>query len=141
MTVPFVPISRAQARGALLGLRFGLAAGSWLTPRPTGRLFGLQPDTNRVSPYLARLFGARAAWLGTEILLAESDEARRQVIRRHMAIDVADLAATLMGWQRGYLNRRGALLTGLGAVTAIGLAVLASGADDPTDRPSSGGVA
>ena len=46
-----------------------------------------------------------------------------------MAIDVVDLAATLMGWQRGYLNRRGALLTGLGAVTAIGLALRASSAD------------
>jgi hypothetical protein len=76
-----------------------------------------------------RLFGARAAWLGTEILLAESGAAERQLIRRHMAIDVADLAATLMGWQRGYLNRRGALLTGLGAVTAIGLALRASSAD------------
>jgi hypothetical protein len=45
-----------------------------------------------------------------------------------MAIDVVDLAATLLGWQQGYLNRRGVLLTGLGAVTAIGLALGASGA-------------
>jgi hypothetical protein len=125
MAVRYIPISQDQARGALLGLRFGLAAGSWLTPRATGRLFGLQPDINPVAPYLARLFGARAAWLGTEILLAESDEARRQVIRRHALIDVADLAATLMGWQRGYLNRRSVLFTGLGAVTAIGLALRA----------------
>jgi hypothetical protein len=112
-----------------LGLRFGLAAGSLLAPRVTGRVFGLEPDINPVSPYLARLFGARAAWLGTEILLSESDGARRQVIRRHMAIDAADLAATAMGWQRGYLSRRGVLLTGLGAVTAIGLALLAAGPD------------
>jgi hypothetical protein len=124
-----VPISHDQARLALVGLRFGLAAGSWLAPGFTGRVFGLEPDINPVSPYLARLFGARAAWLGTELLLAESDEARRQLIRRHVAIDVADLAATLMGWQRGYLNRRGVLLTGLGAVTAIGLALGALGAD------------
>jgi hypothetical protein len=122
-------ISPRRARGALAGLRFGLAAGSWLTPRTTGRLFGLRPDANPVSPYLTRLFGARAAWLGTEILLAESSAARRRLIRRHMAIDVADLAATLMGWQRGYLNRRGGLLTGLSAVTAIGLALRASSAD------------
>jgi hypothetical protein len=99
------------------------------SPRTTGRPFGLQPDANPVSPYLARLFGARPAWLGTEILLAESGAARRQLIRRHMAIDVVDLVATLMGWQRVYLNRRGALLTGLGAVTAIGLALRASSAD------------
>jgi hypothetical protein len=128
-------ISPDRARGALAGLRFGLAAGSWLTPRATGRLFGLQPDANPVSPYLARLFGARAAWLGTEILLAESGAARRQLIRRHIAIDAVDLAATLMGWQRGYLNRRGALLTGLGAVTAIGLALRASSAADPDGSP------
>ncbi len=129
MSAHSLVMSPDRARGALAGLRFGLAAGSWLTPRTTGRLFGLQPDANPVSPYLARLFGARAAWLGTEILLAESGAARRQLIRRHMAIDVVDLAATLMGWQRGYLNRRGALLTRLGAVTAIGLALRASNAD------------
>jgi len=123
-----VSISHNQVRLALVSLRFGLATGSWLAPRWTGRLFGLEPDINPVSPYLARLFGARAAWLGTELLLAESDEARRELIRRHMAIDVVDLAATLLGWQQGYLNRRGVLLTGLGAVPAIGLALGASGA-------------
>src|SRR3954454_11390530 len=60
-----VSIPRNQVRLALVSLRFGLATGSWLAPRWTGRLFGLEPNINPVSPYLARLFGARAAWLGT----------------------------------------------------------------------------
>src|SRR3954447_5943920 len=54
-------IPRNQVRLALVSLRFGLATGSWLVPRWTSRLFGLQPDINPVSPYLARLSGARAA--------------------------------------------------------------------------------
>lgn len=121
--MPSPLISPAQARVGLVGLRFGLAAGAWLTPRATGRLLGLDPDANPVSPYLARLFGARAAWLGTEIILTKSDAARQQVIRRHVVIDVADLVATMIAWRRGYLSRRGIVLTGLGALAAIGLAL------------------
>jgi hypothetical protein len=121
-----VSISRTRVPLALVSLRFGLTTGSWLAPRWTGRLFGLESDINPVSPYLARLIGARAAWLRTELLLAEPEEARRKLIRRHMAIDVVNPAVTLLGWQQGYLNRRGVLLTGLGAVIAIGLGLGAS---------------
>src|SRR4051794_32517851 len=53
VTVRSVPISHDRARLALVGLRFGLATGSWLAPGFTGRVFGLQPDINPVSPYLA----------------------------------------------------------------------------------------
>jgi len=88
----------------------------------TGRLFGLEPDANPVSPYLARLFGARAAWLGAEIVLAPSAQQRRQVISRHMAIDVVDLLATVLGRRAGYLSRRGAVMTAAGALAALGLA-------------------
>ncbi len=107
---------------SLAGFRLVLAAGSWLTPRLTGRLFGLEPDANPVSPYLARLFGARAAWLGAEIVLAPSAQQRRQVISRHMAIDLVDLLATVLGRRAGYLSRRGAVMTAAGALAALGLA-------------------
>jgi len=85
-------------------------------------------DANPVSPYLARLFGARAAWLGTEILLAESGAARRQLIRRQMAIDVVDLAATVMGCNGG-TSTGGVRYSPDSAVTAIGSALRASSAD------------
>lgn len=107
---------------SLAGFRFALATGAWLTPRLTGRLFGLEPDKNPVSPYLARLFGARAAWLGAEIVLASAAPQRQQVITGHMAIDAVDLLATVLGRRAGYLSRRGAVMTAAGALTALGLA-------------------
>ena len=110
------------AEPSLAGFRFALAAGAWLTPRLTGRLFGLEPDANPVSPYLARLFGARAGWLGAEIVLASAAPQRRQVITGLMTLDAVDLPATVLGRRAGYLTRRGAVMTAGGALTALGLA-------------------
>lgn len=48
-----------QTVQGLIGARTAIGGGSWLAPRLTGRLFGLDPDANPQAPYLARLFGAR----------------------------------------------------------------------------------
>ena len=125
MTKSLSPTPPSPPELALAGFRFALAGGAWLTPRLAGRLFGLEPEANPVSPYLGRLFGARAAWLGAELMLAESPEQRRALVRRHMLIDGADLAATFLGHRGGYLTRRSAIMTGAGALTALTLAAWA----------------
>ena len=110
------------ATKALLGLRLGFAASTWVAPRKTGRLFGIDADENHVAPYLGRLFGSRDAWMAAEVVLAADNGARRQLLTRHTAVDAADLVATIFGWLAGYLTGRAAAATALVAVGALGLA-------------------
>ena len=110
------------ATKALLGLRLGFAASTWVAPRKTVCLFGIDADENPVVPYVGRLFGSREAWMAAEVVLATDNGARRQLLTRHTAVDAADLVATIFGWRAGYLTGRAAAATALVAVGALGLA-------------------
>jgi hypothetical protein len=109
----------------LVGIRFGFAAATWVAPRKTARLFGIDVDENPMAPYLGRLFGSRDGWMGAEVLLARGGDARRQLVRRHMAVEVADLVGTVIGWRAGYLSGRSAALTAFGALCTLGVAAAA----------------
>ena len=62
---------------ALVGLRAAVGAGSFLAPKLTGGLFGLDVDGNPQAPYLARLFGIRDVALAYGIAVT-SGEVRTQ---------------------------------------------------------------
>jgi hypothetical protein len=131
--MPAMPVSNPMQ--VLAGLRVAIGAGAWLTPRLAGRLFGLDPEGNPQSPYIARLFGARDLALVAGAMMSEG-EARSLWLRIGFACDVADAVAGLAGGARGYLGPvSSALVTGtaLGAA-ALGVAALTEGeGEGPAD--------
>jgi len=104
----------------LTGLRLAIGLGSWLTPRLSGRLFGLDAKGNPQLPYVARLFGARDVALAAGLLLSEG-EPRSLWLQIGVACDVADSAAGIAAGVRGDL---GPFSAGLVTATAIGAAAL-----------------
>jgi hypothetical protein len=113
----------------LVATRSAIGAASWLAPRVTGRLFGLDVPNNPQSPYLARLFGVRDVALGYG--LATSEGAQRDAwLRIGIACDLADAAAGLLAGRRGELPKFAtALVTG----TALFAAGLGAAALQPVD--------
>jgi hypothetical protein len=117
-------MEQGDAVNVLSGLRVGIGAASWTTPRLAGRLFGLDAGANPQSPYLARLFGVRdiaLAW-GT---LGSEGVSRRQWLLAGLTCDLADALAGVAGGRRGYLSRStSVMVTG----TALAAAALGAGA-------------
>jgi hypothetical protein len=128
-------MERQQIVKQLAGMRLAVGAGSWLTPRVSGKLFGLDASDNPQAPYIARLFGVRDAALGIGAL-SSSGEAQQQWLTLGLACDVADTAAGIFGGRGGYLGKTSAVLvTGAAiAAAAMGAAALRApaGAGAPT---------
>ncbi len=115
-------MNRSNLINALAGLRIAVGAASWLTPRPAGKLFGLDSKANPQAPYLARLFGARDIALAYGAISSEG-ETQRQWLAAGLACDVADAVAGIAGGRRGYLPKFASVM-----VTATALAAAALGA-------------
>jgi hypothetical protein len=111
---------------SLAGLRLAIGVGAWVAPNLTGRLFGLDPQSNPQSVYMARLFGIRDVALGIGALSA-SPEARRLWLQLGLLSDVADAGAAALARRDGSVSAPVALVLGGVAVAAAasGLAVLA----------------
>ncbi|TMM06072.1 MAG: hypothetical protein E6G10_01250 [Actinobacteria bacterium] len=108
------------------GLRASIGAGAWLAPNLTGRLFGLDPDGNPQSSYLARLFAIRDLALAAGTLGSEGD-ARRRWLQLGLACDLADAAAAYLAGRDGTLPKPAAVMTGGTALAAAGMGVAALG--------------
>lgn len=119
-------MNRANAINALVGLRFVVGALSWLTPRPAGKLFGLDSAGNPQAPYLARLFGVRDIALAYGALSNEG-EAQRQWLTVGVACDAADAVAGIAGGRRGYLPKFASVLVTGTALAAAALGAVALG--------------
>lgn len=119
----------------LVRLRGAVGAGSWLAPRFSGRLFGLDPNANPQAPYLGRLFGARDVALAFGLSTSSGGQ-RANWLRIGVACDLADAVAGLLAGRRGELPTRATILvtgTALGAA-ALGLAALQA-AESPDHTP------
>jgi hypothetical protein len=104
----------------LVGLRGAVGAGAWLAPKSTGRLFGLDPESNPQAPYLGRLFGVRDVALAFGLSTSSGSE-RAQWLRIGIACDLADAVAGLLaGRHRELPTVATVLVTG----TALGAAAL-----------------
>jgi hypothetical protein len=117
-------MNRSSAINALAGLRLGIGAASWATPRVAGRLFGLDSKANPQAPYLARLFGVRDAALAYGALATEG-ETQRQWLVAGLACDVADTFAGIAGGRGGYLPKLTSFLVSATAVSAAALGAVA----------------
>jgi hypothetical protein len=108
----------------LVGVRTAIGAGAWLTPRLSGRMFGLDPDANPQATYLARLFGIRDVALAYGLGSSQGEQ-RRNWLRIGMVCDVADALAGMLAGRSGDLPPKSALLVTATAMLAAGLGLAA----------------
>jgi hypothetical protein len=102
----------------LAGLRLMVGVNSWVTPRLSGRILGMN-GRDGTAPYLNRLFAARDTAMAVGSLQSSGD-AQRQWLQLGLAVDVVDVFAALASHRRGELQ-------GVGSVAAIGAAAAAAG--------------
>ncbi|HZU60564.1 MAG TPA: hypothetical protein VE983_06330 [Solirubrobacteraceae bacterium] len=114
----------------LIGLRMGIGAGAWLTPRLAGRLFGLDPAGNPQLPYLGRLFGVRDVALGAGAQMSRGDS-QRLWLTLGLACDAADAAAGILAGRNGEIPKLTTVLVTAPALLAIGLGGAALQAVEP----------
>ena len=107
-------------------MRVVVGGQSWLAPKLSARMVGLDPDRNPQAAYWARLFGVRDVVLGVAALQAEG-ETRKRLLQLTAACDAADLTSSVLGRRAGYLSGTAALLSG-GLALGAGLFTLATAA-------------
>jgi hypothetical protein len=117
-------MDRPTAVSALAGLRTAVGVASWVTPRTSGRLFGIDPGRNDQAPYLARLFGARDAGLAYGAYSTSGAEQDRWLVVG-LACDAADAAAGIAGHRGGYLDPVTSFLVTGTAIAACALGAVA----------------
>ena len=105
-------------------MRVVVGGQSWLAPRLSARMVGLDPDRNPQAAYWARLFGVRDVALGLAALKPSGD-ARKRILQLTAACDAADFATTLAGRRAGYLPRVTTVLSA-GLAVAAGAVALAA---------------
>ncbi|HYZ82399.1 MAG TPA: hypothetical protein VE571_14075 [Solirubrobacteraceae bacterium] len=105
---------------ALTGIRALIGATTWLAPRLSGRLFGLDPAANPQLPYVARLFAIRDVALAVGLQSSDGD-ARRLWIQMGIASDAADAVAGVLAGRRGELSPASAVLVTAPALVGVGL--------------------
>jgi hypothetical protein len=115
----------------LVATRTAIGVAAWLTPRLSGRLFGLDPDANPQASYLGRLFGVRDVALGIG-LRSSSGAERQQWLRLGVACDLADAAAGVLAGKTGALPKRATVLVTGTALMAAAMGIAAMrGAEPP----------
>jgi hypothetical protein len=116
---------REKAINAIAIGRIVVGAAAWLAPRQSGRLFGLDPESNPQTPYIGRLFGARDVALGAGALRAPRKQKYNWLVAG-LACDVADTAAGVMAGARGTLPMpAAAMVTATAAAFAMAGVALA----------------
>ena len=104
--------------------RTAIGVAAWLTPRLSGRLFGLDPDANPQASYLGRLFGVRDVALGIGLRSSNGAE-RQQWLRLGVACDLADAAAGVLAGKTGALPKRATVLVKVGERVSGGSTIIA----------------
>jgi hypothetical protein len=105
-------------------VRAAVGAGAWLTPRLSGKAFGLDAEGNPQSPYVARLFGARDVALAYGTLTTSGAEQDRWLVAA-LGCDLADAAAGIAAWRGGYLSPFSSFLVTAAAVNGVVLGAIA----------------
>ena len=105
-------------------IRAAVGAGAWLTPRLSGKAFGLDADANPQSPYLGRLFGARDVALAYGTMTTTGEEQDRWLVAA-LGCDIADAAAGIAAWRGGYLKPFSSFLVTAAALNGVALGIVA----------------
>jgi hypothetical protein len=121
-----VKVEPDQARQLLGALRIAFGAGSWIAPRLFTRLLGQRLDDNPAAALLWRVFGTRDIVIGLALLDGDEAEVRRW-LTYGLAIDGADMVATLAAGLRGRLPKYAATYGTLAALLGVALGARARG--------------
>lgn len=105
-------------------VRTAIGALSWVTPRLSGKAFGLDAAGNPQSPYIARLFGARDVALAYGTMTTSGEEQDRWLVAA-LGCDLADAAAGIAAWRAGYLSPFSSFLVTAAAVNGVVLGAIA----------------
>ncbi len=119
----------------LIATRTSIGAGTWLAPRLSGRLFGLDAEANPQLPYVGRLFGVRDVALAAGAQLS-AGESRRLWLQIGIACDAADAAAGIIAGRNGELSKLSTVLVTAPALLAIALGVAALQAAEEEPAPA-----
>jgi hypothetical protein len=111
-----------SARTTLTGIRTLVGAGTWVAPRLSGSLFGLDVKANPQLPYVARLFAIRDLALAAGVQSSDGD-AMRSWVQIGIACDAADAAAGILAGRRGELSRLSTVLVTATALMGVGLGI------------------
>ena len=120
---------------ALIGIRAGVGAGTWLAPKLAGRMFGLDAVANPQLPYVGRLFGARDVALAAGLSMS-GGPSRKLWLQLGIACDIADAIAGLLAGRAGQLSKRSTLLVTAPALLGIALGVAALQASEQDSGPA-----
>lgn len=111
----------------LAGLRVVIGLAALIAPRLAGKLFGLDPEANPQSPYLARLFGVRDVALGVGAL-ASTGEARKKWVLIGIGVDATDAVSAGLAGKDGSVSSFTATKLAAPALAAVALGAIAHGA-------------
>jgi hypothetical protein len=114
----------ATAHAALISLRMGLGAATWVAPKLTARAFDVDIARQRAVPFVARLYGARNFARVAGLRARDADERDRQLVF-NVAVDVADAASAVLAGYYGSLSRKASVRAATVALTAAALGVAA----------------
>jgi uncharacterized membrane protein YfcA len=114
------------ARRTLAQARLAVGIGALVAPRLLSRTFGIDPDANPATPYLARMFGAREVFMAAPFLMPAPGLDESELAARAVPVDAADAVASLAAGLRGYLPWRAALPATAIAVAGTWLGTIAS---------------
>jgi hypothetical protein len=128
-------MNRESAVKQLGIIRAAVGAGAWLTPRLSGKAFGLDAAGNPQSPYIARLFGARDVALAYGTMTTTGEEQDRWLVAA-LGCDAADALAGIAAWRGGYLSPFSSFLVTAAAVNGVVLGAIAlRGSQDSAATP------
>src|SRR3954462_10780022 len=105
-------------------VRTAVGAASWISPRLSGKAFGLSADDNPQSPYIARLFGVRDVALAYGAMTTTGEQQDRW-LKAALGCDLADAAAGIVAWRGGYLSPFSSFLVTAAAVNGVVVGMMA----------------
>lgn len=110
-------ITAEKALTGMLTIRTAMAASTYLAPRPSAKVYGLDPANNPQLPYLGRVYAARDLALAAGTIKT-TGPTRRTLLQLCLAIDIADTVSALAAGKAGYIPRAGAAFLTAAAVSA-----------------------
>lgn len=114
----------ATAHAALITLRMGMGAATWVAPKLTARAFDVDIQRQSAVPFVARLYGARNFALVAGLRARDADERDRALVF-NVAVDLADAASAAVAGYYGSLSRKASVRAASVALTAAVLGVAA----------------
>ena len=112
------------ARVLLASIRLLNGALALVVPGFLARQIGVDPDANPGITYVFRMFGIRTVLIGLELFM-RTGEARKEALKRAVAIHASDTVAAYLATQSSNFPKQGRTIVYISAVNTA-LAVLAN---------------